>query len=280
MKYLSEIYMKNINRKNAFTLIETLTALAVLALICSSVLVIINRNIAAAADSATKMRAFEIARENLETLLARSELAESVDFGQSEKYPDIEWKTTVETFYEPVTSSMWLQGLCQATYIDSKGGEQSIELTHWLTNLSKKQILDILAQKQQDKEFLKDQIVNSVEAAAEYAGVDVEIMKEWLDKGMLTTEDGRFIKNQLDLFVEADGSPAPEDIQLQAQADADIIEAANEQRQNIPTEDSQNDGAETITLPDGTIYTITEIDRLPPEEQMRALMELLKNLQE
>ena len=260
--------MKNINRKNAFTLIETLTALGVLALICSSVLVVINRNVASAADSTTKMRAFEIARENLETLLAKSEVSESVDFGQSEKYPDIEWKTTVETFYEPVTSSMWLQGFCQAIYIDSKGEEQSIELTHWLTNLSKKQILEILAQQEQDEELLKDQIVDSLEAAAEYAGVDVETMKEWMDKGMLRTEDGRFIKNQLDLFVEADGSPAPEDIQLQGQIDAEIIEAANNEPSDFNPEGPQGQDM------------FDNIRNLSPEEQMRALMEMLKNAQE
>lgn len=131
--------------RSAFTFIETITAVIILALICSSILVIINRNLESAADSVTKIRAFEIVRENLESLLAKNDVTESIEFGQSEKYPEIEWKTAVETFYEPATSNMWLQANCQATYYDSKDEQQTIELTHWLSKLTDEQVNQILS---------------------------------------------------------------------------------------------------------------------------------------
>ncbi|MHC4913597.1 MAG: hypothetical protein ACYTE5_11465, partial [Planctomycetota bacterium] len=98
-------------QRKAFSLVEAVTALVILGLICSSVLVVINRCLAGAADSELRMRAFEVARENMEILLASESVAETSDYGESEKYPEIQWQTTVETFYEPLTSRIWFQAI-------------------------------------------------------------------------------------------------------------------------------------------------------------------------
>lgn len=135
--------------RKAFSLVEAVTALIILGLICSSVLVVINRCLAGAADSQLRMRAFEVARENMETLLASEAVAEASDYGESEKYPEIQWQTTVETFYEPLTSRIWFQAICSAQYTDTEGEEQTIELTHWLTEVSKAQLLQMIKDGQQ-----------------------------------------------------------------------------------------------------------------------------------
>src|SRR4030042_1740904 len=88
-------------RMPAFSLVETATALIILALISSSVLVVVNRCMASAADLEMRMRAFEVARDNMETLLSKDSIGEMVEYGISVKYPEIQWQTTVEIFYEP-----------------------------------------------------------------------------------------------------------------------------------------------------------------------------------
>ena len=120
-----------LSAKAAFSLVEVVVALVILAFISSSVLVVINRYMAAAADSVLRMQAFEVARTNMEKLLTADSATDSVEFGTSEMYPDIEWETVVETFYEPLTSRMWVQAVCSAEYTDSEGEVQEIELTHW-----------------------------------------------------------------------------------------------------------------------------------------------------
>lgn len=215
-----------ISTKAAFSLVEVVVALVILAFISSSVLVVINRYMAAAADSVLRMQAFEVARTNMENLLTADSATDSVEFGISERYPDIEWETAVETFYEPLTSRMWVQAVCSAEYTDSEGEVQEIELTHWLTDVTKSQLLKLLEQQQDELEQLEDQVIETLAEAAEYAGVDEQTLQQWIDNGMLTTKDSFFIKGQLDLYVNSNGMPTAEDRALQAQADAEILKKA------------------------------------------------------
>jgi prepilin-type N-terminal cleavage/methylation domain-containing protein len=136
--------------KPAFSLVEVMAALAILALVSSSVLVVINRCVASVADSALRMQAFEVARENMEKLLASPLVQEGVEFGQSDKHPGIEWQKVVETFYEPITAEMWVRGVCSAWYIDAEGQEQTVELTHWLADLTEGQLLDIMTREEEE----------------------------------------------------------------------------------------------------------------------------------
>ena len=64
--------MRNIysHKEYAFTLFEVIIALAILALVSSSVLVVIDRCVASMADSTLQMQAFEVARELLVVVLA------------------------------------------------------------------------------------------------------------------------------------------------------------------------------------------------------------------
>jgi prepilin-type N-terminal cleavage/methylation domain-containing protein len=209
-------------RKKAFSLLEVMMALGILALISSSVLVVIDRCIASAAESALRMRAFEVARENMERLLASATVKESIEYGISEQYPDIGWQTVVETFYEPVTARMWIKGVCSAQYNDPNGEEQTIELTHWLTDLTKEQLLQIENRDEQEQGDLSAELIESMEDAADYAGVDVETIEQWLQNGMLTTEDGSFIKDNLNLYMSNNGNPSAEEKNQQAKSLADL----------------------------------------------------------
>jgi len=197
-------------------------AVMILGLTCSSVLVVIERCVTSARESALRMRAFEVARENMENLLASSSLKESVEYGQSEKYPDIEWQTSVETFYEPITARMWIRGVCSAQYLDSKQQEQTVELTNWLTDLTKEQLLQIEQRDEQELEGLAAELIETLEDAADYAGVDVETIEQWLQNGLLTTVDGSFIKDNLNLYMHTNGNPSEEEKSRQAKSLADL----------------------------------------------------------
>ncbi|MHC4171941.1 MAG: hypothetical protein ACYTBX_00315 [Planctomycetota bacterium] len=215
--------------KPAFTLGEVIIALAILALISSSVLVVIGRCAASAANSELRMQALEVARENMEALLAADSVKETIEYGQSDKYLEIEWQNVVETFYEPITARMWIRAVCKAEYDDTAGELQTVELTHWLTDLTREQLLQIMREEEKEKEDLADELIETVEEAAEYAGVEPETIEQWLENGMLTTEDGSFVKRNLDIYRQNDGNPSPEDKQLQAKSIADLREPTTEQ---------------------------------------------------
>ena len=213
---------KSKSRERAFSLVEVLTALAILALISSSVLVVIDRGATSAADSVLRMRAFEVARENMEKLLASTTVKESVEYGESDKYPDIAWQTVVETFYEPITARTWVRGVCSAQYNDPNGQEQTIELEHWLTDVTKEQLLQIMSRQEEGQDAVAGELIETLEGAAEYAGVEAEAVEQWLANGMQTMEDGSFVKSNLDLYNRSNGNPSEEDKKLQIKSKADL----------------------------------------------------------
>ncbi len=212
-----------------FTLAETVAALVILAFISTSVLVVINRSMASAVDSVLRMQAFEVARKNMEELLTSDSVEESVEYGNSEMYPDIQWETVVEPFYMPLDAKMWIQAICSAEYIDSEGQVQTVELTHWLTDVSKAELLKILAQREEEQEQLAGEVIETLEEAVVYAGVDEQTIQQWVDNGMLLTEDGKFIMSQLDLYRDSDGNPTIEDRKRLAILDEDLISPTGKQ---------------------------------------------------
>lgn len=229
-------------KQSGFSLVEAVTALLILALTSAGVVVVINRCIASAADSELRMQAFEVARENMEKLLGSGSVKETTENGTSDKYPEIKWETVVETFYEPVTSRMWVRAVCSAEYMDVNGEEQTVELTHWLTDVTKEQLLQIMANKEQEKaqeqEAIADQLIQTEEEAAEYAGVDVETIQKWVENGMVTMEDGSFVKKNLDLFKESAGNPPAEIKDKQVQSEVELMEQAKEQSESPDTKPS------------------------------------------
>jgi len=146
--------------RRAFSLVEAITSLTILAFISSSVLVVINRCVAATADSALRMQAFDVARENMEMLLALDSVEEMVEYGFSEKYPEIQWQTTVESFSAPSpdfskpTTLGWVRAICSAEYVDTDGEQQKVEMVHWLTSLTQKQMAEIAEAKRLEEEML------------------------------------------------------------------------------------------------------------------------------
>jgi len=256
--------------KPAFSLVEVVTALAILALISSSVLVVIDRCVTSAADSALRMEAFEVARENMEKLLASTLVQEAVEYGESDKYPDIAWQRVVETFYEPITARMWIRGVCSAQYIDAEGQEQTVELIHWLTGLTKGQLLDITTREQEEGQ-LAAQLIATLEEAAEYAGVDVETIERWLENGMLTTDDGSFVKMNLDIYKRSGGNPSPKDKSLQVKSESELIKLMTELGMPDGTKDAQQNRQGEIDPQTGLTYD--ELDNM----DVREVFDLMKN---
>ncbi len=191
--------MRN-NNKKAFTLVEAMMALSILAFVSSSVFVVISRCMDSTANSQMRMQAFEVARENMEMLLVSDSVEEKVEYGSSEMYPLIQWQTIIESFYEPITEQMWIQAVCSAQYLDTEGLEQTVDLTHWLTNLTKQQMDEL----KQDE----DQLLETIEEAAVYAGVDEQTINEWVNNGMLLSKEDYYIKDWLDLYATTDGNPS------------------------------------------------------------------------
>lgn len=265
----------------AFSLLEVIAALVILALVSSSVLVVINRCMATAAESALCMQAFEVARENMEKLLSSDSASVIVEYGTSDKYPQIQWQTAVEAFYEAATERMWLQATCSAEYTDSAGEQQTVELTHWLTDLTKKQMLEIIQQQRKEKELSAEQIIENIKQAAEYAGVDVETIEQWVENGMPVTEDGYFIINQLDLYKKSDGKPSIEDIKQLSQDDADSMKPT-EQQDEQPEPDKQDVVEPTVKKkgkPDTDLicgYTMQELMQL----DFAQIFEIISNCDE
>jgi hypothetical protein len=193
----------------AFSLAETAAALLILAVICTSVVVVFNDASKSAANSARRIEAFEVAQENMEKLLASTYVQEGIEYGQSVKYPGIEWQSGVETFYEPITKRMWARAVCTASYLDIDLVSQKVELTNWLTDLTQDQVLELIKRKQAQKNLLAqaDKILGSIEEAAEYSTVPESTIQQWVDNGMPVTEDGLFIKDYLDLYKKYGGNP-------------------------------------------------------------------------
>ena len=194
-------------RRPAFTLMEVMAALAILALTASSVLFVVNQNVSSAADSVRRMEAFQLARENMERVLTSASVTESVEFGTSEIYPDITWRTVIEAFSEPAGGTMWLRAVCTADFADSTGQTQKVELVHWLTALTEQQAQQFL-QDEERPSLSAEQLIDDVEGAAKYAGVEIATLEQWLANGLLTTSTGSFIRYNLDIFVRSKGSPS------------------------------------------------------------------------
>jgi prepilin-type N-terminal cleavage/methylation domain-containing protein len=192
-----------------FTLLEVLAALAILGLASSSVLIVIDRCVSSASDSALRLEAFDLARENLEKILVSDTVAETVDYGTSDRYPDISWQTIIEGFPEPVTGQMWVRAVCSAEYIDSTGQTRTVELVHWLTQLSDQQAGQLVDQKDLEKLGM-EQLLKTDQEAAKYAKVDTDALGQWIENGLLKTDEDMFLKHNLDVFVQAQGNPTPE----------------------------------------------------------------------
>jgi Tfp pilus assembly protein PilV len=138
-------------------------ALVILGMIIASIFTILNRCVDMVADCQTKVEAFNIARGNMEKLLAQKSLSDTFEYGTSETNPDINWETNVESFYEPVSNKMWMRAVCTCEFKTSAGEDDKVELTQWLTSLSQKQIMQITEQQQREEAYAGSNNENSSE---------------------------------------------------------------------------------------------------------------------
>ena len=220
--------------KKAFSLVETITALIILAMFSSTVMVVINRCLTSTIDLAQHRRAFEVARENMETLLSQETVTETSDISDSDKYPEIQWQNTVETFSAPTGSHMWVRAICSAQYTDSDGEVQTVELTHWVTHLTEEQRKALLKQRAEEEQYLAEEILETIQQAADYAGVDPETIRQWIDNGMPITSYGYYIKDWLDLYEEYDGNPPDEAVK-------ELKDTIQREKEQTETEEQEND---------------------------------------
>ena len=89
--------------------------------------------------------------------------------------------------------------------------------SHWITTLTDQQAEELLDD--EDLETLAaEQLLDTVEGAARYAGVDADTIGQWVENGLLTTADGAFIKHNLDIYVRSHGDPTDEEKALQVES--------------------------------------------------------------
>lgn len=262
----------------AFTLIEMVTSLIILALMCSSVLVVISRCVASAADSTLRIQAFEVTRENMEKLLASDSVSQTTEFGISDKFPEIKWQTTVETFYEPITARMWIRGVCSAEYTNTAGEAQTVEITHWLTDVTKQQLLEILAQQLEENESSAPLVFDTIEEAAEYAGVNVETVEQWVDNGMPVTEDGSFVPDYLDVYNDHNGNPPAEALDILPPIEELVKQPPESEKPTEPDTSSKEDPMNKVDPRTGLTpnQLRDKIRDMDPSEVLQFLLELSK----
>lgn len=226
-----------------FTLVEVVTALAILGLVSSSVLLVINRCMAAAGNSVLRMEAFQLVEENLERILVSESVSETVDYGTSDLYPDISWQTVIEAFPEPATGQMWARVVCSAEYLDSAGEKQTVELEHWLAELTDQQAGQLASQEDLDQ-LAAEQLLETIEDAAAYAGVKSEVIEEWVEKGLALADDGSFLKYNLDLFMASKGDPTAEDIRQQVRSIQELAMSlrTEQEKQNAALDQPEGPG--------------------------------------
>jgi hypothetical protein len=256
-------------RLRGFTLIETMTAVALLVFIGASVWLVMERCMVGAADTTQRMRAFEIARENMEKLLGSVSVKETTEYGVSEQFPDIRWQTTVETFYAMLSSRTWVRAVCSAEYTDSAGERKTVELVHWLTDLTDEQTQLLQKNKALQEKLLAGLTIESEELAAEYAGVNVETIREWVRNGMLKF-NGAYLIPLLNLYKKTNGRPTDEQMRTLKEkypalpmAESPIgQEETQEQPQQTETPDEP---ANEETPPEGDVIepNTTPVGRMP-----------------
>jgi hypothetical protein len=180
------------------------------------------------------MEAFHLAQENLEKILASDSVTEEVEYGISDKFPDLSWQTVIEAFPEPATGQMWIRAVCSAKYVDSRDETQTVELEHWITELTEQQAGQLMQEEDLDQ-LAAEQLLETAEDAAEYAKVGTEVIEQWVEKGLVATEDGAFIKYNLDLFVQSDGEPTAEEKRTQ-------VKSIQELAMSLRTEQERQEG--------------------------------------
>jgi len=258
--------------RGGFTLLEVLTALAILAFVSSSVLVVVDRCVVAAADSTLRMEAFTLARENMEKILTSNSVSETVEYGVSDTNPNISWQTVIEAFSEPVEGNMWIRAVCSAEFKDAAGETQTVKLEHWLGELTQQQA-DQLSGQEDLEQLAVEQLIETPEEAAQYAGVSAETIEQWIEDGLLTAADGRFIKYNLDIYKRSQGNPSEQDKADQVESIEDLALSLRSAQEGDAERSGAEQGADGVDPLTGLPYEELE------KKDIREVMELLQKRQ-
>lgn len=192
-------------KSSGFTLLEVVVALMLLGVICASLFVVMERCMVSVTDMIWERRAFEVARENLEQVLCRTSVneQEDEDYGQSERYPQIAWGTTMDIYTDPIDGSLsWLKVVCTAEYEDTEGETQTVSLSHLLCSISESE-----DDPNQVDGFEDWKVYTSDNEAAADLGIDVEQIIEFKDNDMLLTDANLCIRHNCQIFIDAGGDP-------------------------------------------------------------------------
>jgi len=103
-----------------------------------------------------------------------------------------------------VEGTTWARAVCSSQYEDANGQTQTLTLTCWLTRLTEAQLAQL-------RELGGDQVLADLDAAARYAAVPPETLQQWLENGLVLTEEGAFLKANLDLYKRTNGQPTEEE---------------------------------------------------------------------
>jgi V8-like Glu-specific endopeptidase len=174
----------------------------------------------------------------------------------------------VEAFPEPVTGQMWLRAVCSADYTDAGGETQTVELVHWIATLTDQQAERLLDD--DDLETLAaEQVLDTTEDAAAYAGVDADTIVLWVENGLLLTEDGAFLKHNLDIYVRSQGQPTEAEKDLQVESVAALALALREARGQIDNGTESPTGSGQVDPATGLPYG--ELEKMDVEDVMELL---------
>jgi hypothetical protein len=113
-------------------------------------------------------------------------------------------------------------------------------------------------------EELAAELIETLEDAADYAGVDVETIEQWLQNGLLTTADGSFIKENLDIYIRSNGNPSEEEKNQQAKSLTDLKDKTGQ---------SENESAGKDEIDPKTGLTYGELEKMDFSE----VWELMQN---
>ena len=91
---------------------------------------------------------------------------------------------------------------------------------------------------QQTDDFADDEVIETLAEAAEYAGVDEATIEQWEEDEMRITEDGYYVKSELDLYKSTGGKPTIEDRSRHAQT----LAKAKKERARSQSDKGQEEG--------------------------------------
>ncbi|AQQ09381.1 hypothetical protein L21SP3_01185 [Sedimentisphaera cyanobacteriorum] len=147
--------MKTLSQNTkAFTLLESMAALFVMGIVTTGVMVTISNCINSMTDMRLEQEAVKLARENMEYLLAESNVREYVESGVDEYNTNLSWEMGYEVKTFPDTDQQWVMAFSVVEYYNSENELESVELENWLAKLSMRESQQLEEQRQLEQEYL------------------------------------------------------------------------------------------------------------------------------